>query len=107
LVQHKLGTQNKDQEEPWDTNLVNAISSASGEILDDKYITHEIEWKDGRDMFNGMSMAGPWHAMRLRRGDEFVDQLGEELIAMYPPATTLIHKFTARLLVVQKKKSNI
>jgi SAM-dependent methyltransferase/glutathione S-transferase len=59
LVQHKLGTQNKDQEEPWDTNLVNAISSASGEVLDDRYITHDIEWKDGRDMFNGMSMAGP------------------------------------------------
>lgn len=102
LVKHKLGTQDKDHEEPWDTNLVNAISSASGEILDDRYITHDIEWKDGRDMFNGMSMAGPWHAMRLKRGDEFVDQLGEELIAMYPPATTLIHKFTARLIVVRK-----
>ena len=102
LVKHKLGTRDKDQEEPWDTNLVNTISSVSGVFLADRYVTHDIEWKDGKDMFNGMSMAGPWHAMRLRRGDEFVDQLGEELIAMYPTATALTHKFTARLIVVRK-----
>ncbi|KAL3803309.1 hypothetical protein ACHAW5_009769 [Stephanodiscus triporus] len=104
LVRGKLGKQ--DGEGAWDENIEAAIRVAEGEIIDDRFITHDIRWKDGRDMFEGMSRAGPWHAMRLRRGDEFVDLLGEELIAKYPPETTLVHAFTARMIVARRVESN-
>ena len=57
-------------------------------------------------MFEGKLRAVPWHAMRLRRGDEFVDWLGEELILKYPPETTLVHAFTARMIVARRVESN-
>jgi len=40
----------------------------------------------------------------LRRGDEFVDQLGEE-ISKYLPETTLVHAFTARMIVARRVES--
>ena len=43
----------------------------------------------------------------LRRGDEFVDQLGEELISKYLPETTLVHAFTARMIVARRVESNM
>lgn len=101
LVQKKLGKQKK--EDPWDETLGDAIIAAGGEILEDRFINHEICWKDANALFDGMSRAGPWHAMRLRRGDEFVDQLGKELIAQYPATSTpLCHQFTARMFVVRR-----
>lgn len=101
LFKKKLGKQKK--EDPWDETLGDAIIAAGGEILEDRFINHEICWKDANALFEGMSRAGPWHAMRLRRGDEFVDQLGKELIAQYPATSTpLCHKFTARMFVVRR-----
>jgi len=103
-VRGKLGSQD-DREGAWDENIEATIRIAEGEIIDDRFITHDVRWRDGRDMFEGMSRAGPWHAMRLRRGDEFVDRLGEELIAKYPPETTLVHAFTARMIVARRVDS--
>lgn len=100
LVKRKLGKQYK--EDPWDENIEAAVATAGGEIINDKLIVHHICWEDATDLFDGMSRAGPWHAMRLRRGDKFVDQLGQELISMYPPGTSLCHKFTARMIVVRR-----
>ena len=100
LVREKLGTQ--DKEDAWDENIDAAIRIAGGEIIDDRFITHNIRWRDGRDMFKGMSRAGPWHAMRLRPGDEFVNRLGEEFISKYPPAKTLVHAFTAKMIVARR-----
>ncbi len=59
-----------------------------------------------RDLFEGKSRAGPWHAMRLRQGDKFVDRLREELILKYPPETTLVQAFTAKMIVAQRVESN-
>ncbi len=59
-----------------------------------------------RDLFEGKSRAGPWHAIHLRRGDEFVNRLGAELISKYPPETTLVHAFTARMIVARRVESN-
>ncbi len=101
LVRGELGTQDKEDE--WDGNIVAAMGDVAGiEIVDDRFITHDIRWKDGRDLFDGMSRAGPWHATRLRRGDEFVDRLGEELISRYPQDTALVHAFTARMIVARR-----
>ncbi len=61
-----------------------------------------------RDLFEGKSRAGPWHAMPLRWGEEFIDRLGEELISKYPPEpeTTLVHAFTVRMIVARRFESN-
>ena len=111
LVKRKLGRRNNDamregeEDVAWDENIVDAINHVGGiEMIIDEYISHDIVWKDGRDMFEGMSKAGPWHAMRLKRGDEFVDMLGEVLISRYPPHETLAHSFTARMIVARKKR---
>ena len=73
------------------------------DIITDEYVSHDIARKDGRDMFEGMSRAGPWRALRLRRGDEFVDRLGEALVSRYPPDVALSHAFTARMIVARKR----
>ena len=56
-----------------------------------------------------MSEAGPWHSIRLRRGDEWVDELGSwiELDIKFPPNPSLkSHKFTARMIIVRSASSN-
>jgi hypothetical protein len=55
-----------------------------------------------RDLFEGKSKAGPSHTMCSRRGDKFVDWLGEELLLKYPPDTTLVHAFTVRMIVIPR-----
>jgi len=106
LLKRKLGK--KDEGKPWDENIDAAVAAAGGEIVHDKFITHDICWSCVRDMFDGMSRAGPWHAMRLRRGDDFVDELGKELQSMlhtqYPIGKTLSHKTTARMIVARRQK---
>jgi len=101
LVNKKLGKEGI-KNFSWDENIDVAVAAADGKIIDDKFITHDICWKDAKSMFEGMSQAGPWHAMRLRRGDRFVDELGMELEALYPAGNSLCHKFTARMIVVQR-----
>ncbi len=59
-----------------------------------------------RDLFEGMSRAGPWHTRRLRQGDELVNWFGEELISKYPPETTLVHAYTVRMIVAGRVKRN-
>lgn len=100
LVRMKLGNQKDDA--PWDENIKAAIAEAGGEIICDRFIVHDISWKDSTDLFEGMSRAGPWHALRLRRGNDFVDELGQELQLVYPPGTPLRHKFTARLVIAKR-----
>eukprot|EP00579_Thalassiosira_antarctica_P004675 CAMPEP_0201898550 /NCGR_PEP_ID=MMETSP0902-20130614/48685_1 /ASSEMBLY_ACC=CAM_ASM_000551 /TAXON_ID=420261 /ORGANISM="Thalassiosira antarctica, Strain CCMP982" /LENGTH=325 /DNA_ID=CAMNT_0048431741 /DNA_START=191 /DNA_END=1168 /DNA_ORIENTATION=- len=103
LIKKKLGKQ--DKEDPWDENIDAAVAAAGGEIIEDKFISHDICWKDARDLFDGMSRVGPWHAMRLRRGDDFVDELGKELQSLYPAGTCLCHKFTARMVVARRREN--
>ena len=102
LIQKRLGK--KSTEKPWDENIPALVDSAGGEIIQNRLIVHSIHWKDADDMFQGMSQAGPWHALRLRRGDIFVDELGKELMSFYPPGKTLCHKATARLFVLRRKE---
>jgi len=49
-----------------------------------------------------MSRAGPWHARRLVMGDAWVDDLGSELIEMFPPDNPVCHKFTARMIIARR-----
>ena len=102
LVKRKLGKQDKDDGRPWDENIDRAVAAAGGIIIQDKFITHEICWDNANNMFEGMSRAGPWHALRLRRGDEFVNDLGKELQSLFPSGESLCHKFTARMVIVRR-----
>eukprot|EP00571_Detonula_confervacea_P005813 CAMPEP_0172328572 /NCGR_PEP_ID=MMETSP1058-20130122/60423_1 /TAXON_ID=83371 /ORGANISM="Detonula confervacea, Strain CCMP 353" /LENGTH=305 /DNA_ID=CAMNT_0013045693 /DNA_START=179 /DNA_END=1096 /DNA_ORIENTATION=- len=102
LVKRKLGGK-QSKEDPWDENIQDAIAAAGGEIMHDESIVHEMCWNNAKDLFDGMSRAGPWHALRLRRGDEFVDSLGKELISLYPPESSLTDKFTARMIVARRQ----
>ena len=50
-----------------------------------------------------MTRSGPWHAQRLRRGDEFVDGLRSEFEAKYEAGQPIVHTPSARLIVVRRK----
>ncbi|KAL7529277.1 hypothetical protein ACHAWF_005656 [Thalassiosira exigua] len=104
LVQKKLGRETKEEDAPWDENITAAVAAAGGEIVEDRLISHEMRWRDADEFFCGMSRAGPWHAMRLRRGDDFVDELGRELLSFYPRDTALCHEFTARMIVARSQR---
>ena len=102
LVKSKLGKQSTEECEPWDENIVSTITDAGGDIISDKFITHDIRWENGQELFDGMSRAGPWHARRLVMGDAWVDDLGSELIEMFPPDNPVCHKFTARMIIARR-----
>ena len=103
LVRKKPGSKTKE-DPPWDEDLQAAVAAAGGDVIEDRIISHDISWSDAGEMFGGMSRAGPWHALRLRRGDAFVDELGEELQSLYPAGQPLCHKFTARMIVARCKE---
>ena len=102
LVRKRLGREGDEQN--WDDNLLDTIQG-DADVLEDEFIQHEICWDDASSLFDGMSRAGPWHAMRLRRGDQFVDELGAELKRFYSAQKRekLCHTFTARLIICKKR----
>jgi len=103
LVRNRLGREG--DECVWDDKLVDAIEGHA-DVLKDELIEHEICWNDATELFDGMSKAGPWHALRLRRGDQFVDELGARLIRFYSTGKRekLCHMFTARLIICKKRR---
>lgn len=103
IVKKKIGRDTTD-DEPWDRNIESHVTAAGAEIIEDQFIAHDICWNGFEDMFDGLTNAGPWHAMRLRRGDEFVDELGQELKAYYPQGKSLCHESFARLVIVRRKR---
>ena len=88
---------------PWDERLWEGIVASGGDILEDEFVSHEMRWRDGGDLFEGMSRAGPWHALRLRRGDAFVDELGGELRSLHPPGAPLRFETSARVVVARRR----
>ena len=47
--------------------------------------------------------AGPWHALRLKKGDDFVDGLRDDFLAPYAVDAPLVHDPTARVLCFRRK----
>lgn len=87
----------------WEGRLAAAAEEAGGEVLENRSVPHEIEWPGPAEMWEGMTRSGPWHAQRLRRGDEFVDGLRAEFEAKYEPGKPIAHNPSARLIVVRRK----
>jgi hypothetical protein len=91
----------------WEDELIPAVLSIPGaELVQDTMLRHSIEWQSAEECFESMTMAGPWHALRLKRGDEFVDSLKEGFCAPYPTNQKLSHAFEARLLVIRRRPTN-
>ena len=54
-------------------------------------------------MFDAMTECGPGHALRLKKGDGFVDGLRDDFLAPYAVDAPLVHDPTARVLVFRRK----
>mmetsp|Transcript_20169 Transcript_20169/g.37697 ORF Transcript_20169/g.37697 Transcript_20169/m.37697 type:complete len:368 (-) Transcript_20169:626-1729(-) len=88
----------------WEDELIPAALSVPGtKLVQDSMLTHAIEWENAEDCFESMTRAGPLHALRLRRGDDFVDGLKQEFCAPYPPGQKLSNDFEARLIVILRQ----
>jgi hypothetical protein len=88
------------------------------QVLADRFEQHPIHWTSAEACWDAMTRAGPWHAMRLRRGDAFVDGMRDDFITacgQLPPGATgqssespqpgappLTHAPRARILVLRK-----
>eukprot|EP00547_Thalassionema_nitzschioides_P007799 CAMPEP_0194223478 /NCGR_PEP_ID=MMETSP0156-20130528/35253_1 /TAXON_ID=33649 /ORGANISM="Thalassionema nitzschioides, Strain L26-B" /LENGTH=325 /DNA_ID=CAMNT_0038954651 /DNA_START=191 /DNA_END=1168 /DNA_ORIENTATION=+ len=95
-----------DDVAPWDQMIAQVVKESGADILQDEYVAHSIEFDNAKDLFDRMSRAGPWHALRLRRGDDFVDELGAELQAAYPNNKHLTLQTYARMLVIFRREEN-
>jgi SAM-dependent methyltransferase len=103
ILKSKLGDSAKRGPDGWEGALVGSAEAAGAEVLKDKIIPHEIVWGSPALMWEGMTHSGPWHAQRLRRGDEFVDGLREAFVSAYPPDQPITHHPNARLLVLRRR----
>lgn len=118
LVQQKLKNDKQDSKSkqdnkddipiPWDHTISQVVQESNADVLQDDYLLHSMMFDNPQDLFHRMSRAGPWHAMRLRRGDNFVDELGSEFVAKVAALQPndeeeLTLQWYARMLVVRKK----
>ncbi len=105
LVAARVGSSERKQATvTWDAQLPAAAEAAGAEVVLDAEPEHAMEWPDGDAIFEGMSRGGPWHATRLRRGDEFMEDIKREFLAVHPAGQIVRHTPHARLLVLRKKK---
>jgi SAM-dependent methyltransferase len=85
----------------WDDLVVQKAQELGATIVRDEFISHIMKWEDADEFWNGMTRSGPWHAMRLNRGDDFVDSLKDEVCAAFGDGP-FVHQARARLLVVRR-----
>ena len=103
VLGRKLGDTAKSEDAAWEGALPAATAAAGGEVLEYRTIAHTIEWDSPAQMWEAMTRSGPWHALRLRRGDAFVDGLRDEWCAAFATDRPVIHTPRARLMVVRRK----
>jgi ubiquinone/menaquinone biosynthesis C-methylase UbiE len=107
LVKEKLNIQTNttaNDTVDWEDELVAAAQRAGAQVLHDETIASEIQWEDPDQFWNAMTRSGPWHRIRLTRGDEFVDGLKREYCSIYPTDRPVLHSPSARLLVFRKSR---
>lgn len=86
----------------WEDSLSSAVEAAGGEVLFESKLKYRIEWPSPSFMFDAMTECGPWHALRLKKGDGFVDGLRDEFLAPYAPEAPLVHDPEARVLCFRR-----
>jgi hypothetical protein len=104
LLSKRVGaSERKQSTSSWDELLAAAAESAGAEVLVDTLLQHEMEWRDGAAIWEGMTRGGPWVFTRLRRGDDFMQELKGEFLQVHPSGTSVRHSPHARLLVLRKR----
>ena len=105
ILKSHLGDAAKRGPDGWQDALPAAAEAAGGEVLENRAIQHEITWPSPTEMWEGMTRAGPWHAQRLRRGEDFVDGLREEWCGGFAAGEPITHTPSARLIVVRRTRA--
>ena len=103
LLKAALGDGARRGVQGWEDALPAAIESAGGEVLFAHPLKYRISWPNASEMFDAMTECGPWHALRLKKGDDFVDGLRDDFLAPYAVDAPLVHDPTARVLVFRRK----
>jgi hypothetical protein len=87
----------------WDDVVVQKAGEMGATVLRDEYVAHDLEWSSADEFWEAMTQSGPWHSMRLKRGDDFVDSLKQEICASFEgTGGPLVHRARARLIILRK-----
>jgi len=101
LLQERLGLKNDVERGNWVEELSVQARAAGAEVLEDCELRHEIHWSDLSEVWDVMSSAGPWHATKLRRGEEFMGALRSDFLNSAERASPVVHVPCARKLVLR------
>ena len=104
LLKDALGDGARRGVQGWEDSLPSAIESAGGEVLFAHPLKYRITWPNASEMFDAMTECGPWHALRLKKGDDFVDGLRDDFLAPYAVDAPLVHDPTARVLCFRRTR---
>ena len=114
VVQQRLANENNGSKKEddkkkdvasWDDQVLQKANEL-GTVVQDRYICHDIQWESVDQFWDAMTRSGPWHAMRLKRGDEFVDGLKDDVCAVFGGDGPVTHQARARLLVLRRTRTN-
>jgi SAM-dependent methyltransferase len=94
------------KESNWGDQVIQAAKEAGATLVKDTYLSHQIEWENIEQFWNGMTRSGPWHATRLTRGEDFVDSIKEEFCQGFSASKPIVHTARARMLVLQRGPSS-
>jgi len=104
MLKARLPPSSNSGSSKWELELGAACSAAGLEILCDEAVPNEIVWDSPQAFWEAMTRHGPWHAARLRRGDEFINAMREEFLRAYQADKPLAHNPAAHLLAVRRPR---
>ena len=91
------------RETDFSCEVEGAAEAAGAHVLVNEARQHDIAWASAEECWEVMTRAGPWHATRMRRGDEFMEEVRSEFLAGLPEGQ-VVHRPSARLLVLQRPR---
>ncbi len=80
----------------WENELLPTALAASAHVLADLPLVFEIKYEDSRTLWHALTQLGPLRGLAMARGQELVDELGEQFVAELPNGP-LSHTPEARL----------
>jgi SAM-dependent methyltransferase len=80
----------------WDDVVVQKAGEMGATVVQDEYVAHDLEWSSADEFWEAMTQSGPWHSMRLKQGNDFVDSLKQEVCASFEgTGGPLVHRACA------------